>query len=103
MAKSLLEFLRIHFSNNVDIEVAANLLLDDFGGYGIVFLYLLGLGGSSRLCTRSVYHVPDLFLFKYSLRKMSPIEPVLKTAKLFSFVFAFVVLGGHCDGSNVGG
>lgn len=103
LAKSLLRSLGILFSNNVDIEVATKPLFDDFGGNGVVFLLFSGLSSGGRLRTRSVYHIPDLIFFEYSLHKVSLLEPVVKVAEFLSYDFAVVVFGGHCNGGDVRG
>ncbi len=98
-----LRSLGIHFSNNIDIEVTVDPLLDKFEGNGVALYFLLGLDSNNRLHIRSVYHIPDFFLFEYSLRKVSPLGPVLKAAKLFSFILTIIVFGSYCDGNNIRG
>lgn len=49
MAESLLGALGIFFSNNVDIKIHTNSLLDDFRGNCVVFLFFPNLDGGSKL------------------------------------------------------
>lgn len=71
LMESLSKFLEILFSNNINIEIAINLLFDDFIGNNIVFLFFLNLDSDSKLCKISIYHIPNLFFFKYSLYKVN--------------------------------
>lgn len=101
--KSFLGSLGIFFSNNVDIEVAVNLMLDDFRSDDIILFFPSNLGGGDKLHTRLVYHILDLFFFDYSLRKVSPLGSVLKAAKFLFFALILLVFGGYYDGGNIRG
>ncbi len=101
LAESLLGSLGILFSNNIDIKVVINSLLDDFGDNDIVFFLFFGLGNGRELCMTSVYHILEFFFFEHSLHKVCLLKPVSKAVELFSFAFAVVILSSHCDGSDI--
>lgn len=85
------------FSNNIDIEVGVDLLLDDFGSNSIVFFLLLNLGSYSKISTRPIYYILDLFFLKHGLGKIGPLRPILEAKELLSFALAVNVFVCHFD------
>lgn len=92
MAEYLLGPLRVFFSNNVDVKVTIDPLLDDFKSDSIVFFFFPSLSICDRVSLRSIYYIPDLFFLKYDLSKVSTLRPILEVAELFSFVLMLVIL-----------
>ncbi len=87
----------VSFSNDVDIEVGVDPLLDDFGSNSVILLLLPSLSSCSRISTRSIYYILDLFFLEHGLSKIGPLRPILKAAELLSLPLAVVVFVHHFD------
>lgn len=90
-----LGFLKVFFSNNINIKIRVDLLLDNFKSNYIIFLYFSGLCGSSGIILQVIYDVPDFFFFKHSLHKVRLLGSIFKAIKLLSFTFAIIIFAGH--------
>lgn len=94
--ESLPESLGVFFSNDIDVKICIDSLLDDFEGNYILFLFFSSLDGGGRLGLQAIYDVITLFFFKHGLNKISSLEPVFEIPKLFSF-FTIVVFSGYLE------
>lgn len=83
------------FSNDIDVKVAVDPLLDDFGSNSIVFLLFPSLSSCGRVSSRFIYYIPDLFYLKHGLNKVGLLRPIFKVAELFFLALAIVVLFTH--------
>lgn len=96
MAESLLGVLEIFFSNDVNVKIRTDSLLDDFRSNCVVFLLLPDLDGGSKLGSRVIYNVPELFFLKHGLDEISPLGSIFKALKLL-FFFAVITLDSHLE------
>lgn len=55
------ELLEIFFSNDVNVKIRVDALLDEFSGNCIVFLFFPSLGYGNKLGLQAIYDVPNLF------------------------------------------
>ena len=89
--------LGVFFSNNVEIEVTIDPLLDDFWSDSIVLIFFSSLSGCGEISSRSVAYIPDLFFLKYSLIKVSLLKSIFKAMELLSLAFAVVIIVSHLN------
>ena len=93
----------VSFSDNVDVKVGIDPLLDNFGSNSVVLLLFSSLGSCSRISTRPIYYIPDLLLLEHGLGKIGPLRPIFKATELLSLALAVVVFVRHFDGNLEGG
>ena len=102
MAKCFLGSLGILFSDDIDVEICADPLLDNFKSNCVIFLFLLGLGGGSWLISQAIYNVSDFFLLKHGLREVGALGPIFEAPELFSFAFVVILFASNCVGKEAG-
>ena len=93
------------FSDNIDVEIGINPLLDNFENDSVVLLFFPSLDSCSRISTGPIYYILDLFLLEYSLGKIGPLRPILEVLKLLSFTLTNVVFVCHlekCEKCSIG-
>ena len=88
------------FSDNVDIEVGINLLLENFGSDIIVLLLFPSLGSCNKISTRPIYYIPDLLFLKYGLDKIGLLRPIFEVTEFFSLALVVIVFICHLKGSE---
>lgn len=81
----------VMFSDNTNIKVGNNILLDNFGSHNIVFLLFPSLSNYSRINIRPIDYISDLFFFKYDLGKIGPLKPIFKATELFFLTLVIVI------------
>lgn len=100
-AEYFLKSLGVFFSTDIDVEICADLLLDNFRINYIVFLFFSGLSSGNGLILRVIYNISDFFLLNYGLNKVGPqLGPIFEASKLISFTFTIIVYASHCEGEK---
>lgn len=93
--KSLLRLLKFLFSNDINIKIYIDLLLDNFEDNYITFLFFLSLDGDSKRGLQAINNVLILFFFKYVLSEISLLRPVFEFFKILFFAFMVVALNDY--------
>ena len=83
------------FSNNIDKKVTINPLVDCFRSNSIVFLLFPSLNNYSRIITKPIYNILNLFILEHGLHKLNPLRPILEAVKLLSFTLIVVIFVCH--------
>ena len=92
--------LRIFFSNNVDVKVTVDPLLDDFKSDRIVFLLFPSLSSYGGVSSKSIHYIIDIFFLEHYLGKVGSLRSILKVVELLSLALAIVVLISHFANLN---
>lgn len=95
----------VFFSNDIDVKVTIDPLLNDFRNDSIIFFLFPSLSSYGKISIRSFYYIPDFFLFKYGLYKVGPLRAILELIEFFSLFLTIVILINHFNdlekGKNV--
>ena len=86
---------RVFFSNDVNIKVTVDFLLDNFRNDNVVFFLFPSLSSYGGVSSKSIHYIPDFFLFEYCLDKVSLLRLVLKVAEFLSFTLTNVIFVNH--------
>ena len=95
LVECLLGALRVPFSNDVDVKVAIDPLLDDFRSNSVVYLFSLSLSSCDEVSLKFIHYISDLFFFKHSLSRINLLGPILKTLELHCLALIVVILVSH--------
>lgn len=82
-------------SNDIDVKIGVDYLLDELGCYGINFSSLSCLHYGNRLGPDLIDNVLDLFLFEYSLNQIGLLRPILEAMEFFMLWPPTVRVCGH--------
>ena len=94
------EPVRVFFSNDVDVNIAVDSLLDDFKNDSIMLLLFLSLSSYDGVSLRYIHYIPDLFFLKHDLCKLGLLKLILKAAEFLSFDLVGVILVSHFTDLN---
>ena len=92
--------LGVFFSNDVDIKVTVDPLLDDFRSDSVILLLFPSLSSCDGVSSKSIHYISDLFLLEHCLGKVGSLKPVLKAAELLFHILAVVVFVSHLTDFN---
>ena len=87
-------------SDNIDIEVGIDPLLNNFGSDSVVFFFFPSLGSCIKISIESIYYISDLLLLEHGLGKIGPLRPIFKITELLSLAIAVVVFVRHLEGGK---
>lgn len=99
--ESFLRNLRVFFSNNINIKVDANSLLNDFRGNGIILLFFSCLRNNSELSARFIYQILDIFFFKHGLYEIGLFKAIFTTSILIFLTFGIIVFDDHHANASI--
>lgn len=102
LPQSLLQPSWVLFSDDVNVEIRIDPLLDDLGSDSVVLLLLLCLGSYSKICIGPIYYIPDLYFLGYGLDKISPLRPILEVTEHFFLALVIVVFIHYDDNLEKG-
>lgn len=92
VTENLLRYLKVLFSNDVNMEIRADSLFDNFKDNFVVFFIFPGLNNGGRLGLQAIYNIPNLLFFKHSLSEISSLGPVFEASKLLSFLRSLLLV-----------
>ena len=91
LSQKLLWSMWVSFSNNIDLKIGVDPMLDNFGSDSVVFLFFPRLDSFSKISMGPMYYIVDLLFLEYSLGKIGPLRPIFKVTELLSLALAVIL------------
>lgn len=89
-------FMKILFTNNIDIKIRIYLLFKHFYDKPILSIFFSYLLSCCRFWLWIVNYIPYFIFFEYDLRKIGLLYIIFKISKFFTLVI-FVQFDSHCS------